>query len=382
MSHRNLKLNSYCKYLFFANIIAFNCRFVSGQSYRQTLNILFPDTINYISIDGKQSAYYELYLTNFSTDTIKLKKLSIRSMDDSTICFQSQNEDLKNRFSKIGYLKKDTSMLLSGGCSGVIYIELNLQKKVKEIAHFVTFEVIGNRQIGEHSIQTFSTKCNFNDVLVLGAPLQDGIWTAIYEPSWERGHRKVIYTLNGKARIPGRYAIDFIKMDTHGKYAKGDENNIGHWFGYGADVLAVADGVVTSIRDDFTESQTLSDHPKYSAENATGNYISLKTKDNRFAFYEHLKPKSIKVKKGQTVKKGDVIASLGFTGQTTGPHLHFHVADTDSPLGAEGIPFVFETFEVLGAYSDFTQFGKALWTPIGKSIRYQERPLPNCVIKF
>jgi murein DD-endopeptidase len=108
----------------------------------------------------------------------------------------------------------------------------------------------------------------------------------------------------------------------------------------------------------------------------------LEPKDNQFAFYEHLKPKSIKVKKGQTVKKGDVIASLGFTGQTTGPHLHFHVADTDSPLGAEGIPFVFETFEMLGAYSDFTQFGKALWTPINKSIRYQERPLPNCVIEF
>lgn len=66
-----------------------------------------------------------------------------------------------------------------------------------------------------------------------------------------------------------------------------------------------------------------------------------------------MKPKSIKVKTGQKVKKGDAIASLGFTGQTTGPHLHFHEADADSPLGAEGIPFVFEQFEILGSYADF-----------------------------
>jgi murein DD-endopeptidase MepM/ murein hydrolase activator NlpD len=129
----------------------------------------------------------------------------------------------------------------------------------------------------------------------------------------------------------------------------------------------------------------LSKHLKYTADQATGNYISIKIGNNQFAFYEHLKPKSIKVKIGQKVKKGEVIASLGFTGQTTGPHLHFHVADDDSPLGAEGIPFVFEAFEVLGSYKDFGNFGKSLWTPLNdlkQLIRKQEQPSPNSVIKF
>jgi murein DD-endopeptidase MepM/ murein hydrolase activator NlpD len=187
-----------------------------------------------------------------------------------------------------------------------------------------------------------------------------------------------------KRRIPGRFAIDFIKLNDQGLYANGSDNEIKNWYGYGADVLAVSDGVVASVRDDFSESATLSEHPRYPADKATGNYISIDIGKERVVFYEHLKPGSTKVKPGQKIKKGDVIAALGFTGQTTGPHLHFHVADKNSPLGAEGIPFVFERFTVLGSYADMEKFGKELWTPVKNSNQMirEERPGPNAVIEF
>ena len=97
-----------------------------------------------------------------------------------------------------------------------------------------------------------------------------------------------------------------MQIDSTGKYANGDENVVENYLGYGAQVLAVADGVVSSVRSDFSESTTLSEHPDYFAEDATGNYISLKIGNQQFAFYEHLQPKSILVKEGQEVKKGDV----------------------------------------------------------------------------
>src|SRR3546814_7386768 len=69
----------------------------------------------------------------------------------------------------------------------------------------------------------------------------------------------------------------------------------------------------------------------------SGNACALDLGDGRHAFYEHLKPGSIRVVPGQRVRRGEVIAELGFTGDSTGPHLHFHVADAPSPLGAEGL---------------------------------------------
>lgn len=157
------------------------------------------------------------------------------------------------------------------------------------------------------------------------------------------------------------------------------------WLGYGADVLAVADGIVAATRHDMKESATIAAHPKHSAEDATGNYIAIDLGGGRYAFYEHLQPGSLRVRRGERVRRGQVIGALGFTGQSTGPHLHFHVADANSPLGAEGIPYVFEQFEWLGTYEKIEALGRQRWTPLGGTTaarRAAERPASNVVIRF
>jgi hypothetical protein len=181
------------------------------------------------------------------------------------------------------------------------------------------------------------------DLATLAPPLRGGPWMAIYDPSMARGHRRVYIDGN----IPGRFAVDFMKVDAEGKMFHGDEQQVANWYGYGADVLAVADGVITDVRDSVAESATLS-ATKHPLAEASGNYIALSLGHDRYAFYEHLQPGSIRVKKGDRVRAGQVIAKLGYSGDSTGPHLHFHVADHNSDLAAEGLPFVFASFRENG----------------------------------
>ncbi|NIG54544.1 M23 family metallopeptidase [Chitinophaga sp. Cy-1792] len=354
------------------------------QEYRQSVDMHIPFMPGSVIINGKPAVYYELYLTNFSNDSISLEKMDVLNVVDSSVVATFGRDDLMNRFSRLGLQLQDKENIIAPGNSRVVYLELQHDKNNAQLVHRLSFTLSQGNKKQAFSVLGAPLSLSGKPPIVLGAPLSGGPWVAVYDPAWSRGHRRVIYTVDGKARIPGRFAIDFIKLDKQGHYANGDNNVVKNWYGYAAAVLAVSDGVISATRNDFQESSTLSGHPECPAGKATGNYISLDIGNNCIAFYEHLKPGSIKVVPGQRVKKGDVIAALGFTGQTTGPHLHFHVADQRSALGAEGIPFVFEHFTVLGSYIDFSKFGKERWTPVNdaSSMITAERPASNSVIKF
>ena len=357
------------------------------RSYQTTVDIQVPVNPTIVNIGGQRSIYYELHITNFAKDTLEIMSLAVLNAADSSVIRNLDNASLRKHFTRIGKISNVSGSLLPPGAMSVIFLEVGLPgtTTLKSLIHHLTLDILQNNQRTEVLITGGTTVLKNQPPVILGPPLLEGPWAAVYDPEWSTGHRRVFYTVDGLAKLPGRFAIDFIKLDSAGKLAAGDENVIRNWHGYAADVLAVSDGTITSVRNDVKETPTLSDYIPALPENATGNYISLEVGDKQFVFYEHLKPGSISVKPGQKVRKGQVIASLGFTGQTTGPHLHLHVADKDSPLGAEGLPFEFEHFRLLGSYIDFSNFGKTMWVPEDKmktmNIR-EERPAPNSVIAF
>src|SRR5262249_7664582 len=156
--------------------------------------------------------------------------------------------------------------------------------------------------------------------------------------------------------------------------------------GYGAEVLAVANGVVSGLKDGLPENTPLS--PKRAVpitlETAPGNYIILDLGNGRLALYAHLQPKSLRVKVGDSVRRGQVLGLVGNSGNASGPHLHFHIIEGNSPFAAEGLPFVFESFEVLGetTMEEITGSG---WKPQASKppTKHQnEIPLGNAVVRF
>ena len=76
----------------------------------------------------------------------------------------------------------------------------------------------------------------------------------------------------------------------------------------GQDIFATADGVVQIAKKIWP----------------LGNCVKIKHKYGYVTTYGHLN--SINVKKGQTVKRGDVIGGLGRTGRTTGLHIHYGIS--------------------------------------------------------
>ena len=141
-----------------------------------------------------------------------------------------------------------------------------------------------------------------------------------------------------------------MRLDGQGRLVDGDESDVHSYSDYGADVLAVADAKVVSVLNNL-EDQVPGRLPEPSSitiETVDGNHVVLDLGGGRFAFYAHLQKKSIKVRPGDQVKKGAVLGKLGNTGNTSAPHLHFHIMNRPSPLAADGIPYLIDGFDFSG----------------------------------
>ncbi|MCI0614233.1 M23 family metallopeptidase, partial [bacterium] len=88
-------------------------------------------------------------------------------------------------------------------------------------------------------------------------------------------------------------------------------------------------------------------------------YIVIRHSDNEYSMYAHLKEGSMKIKKGDVVKQGQVIASVGNTGSSTEPHLHFQIQDSSDPLRSRALPVRFRNtvVEMLGFKGRHLQSG-------------------------
>jgi Peptidase family M23 len=183
-----------------------------------------------------------------------------------------------------------------------------------------------------------------------------GVWYAGWGASFHTGHRWA---------IPEEFALDIAKIGESGLSHKGDGTRFDDYYAYGADVLAAADGRVISAANDRQEDSSAMQRPnetqkayfarlqKEQGERLakgptaiTGNYVMIDHGKNEYSLYAHLQPGSVGIGVGDQVKAGDVIGKLGSSGNSTEPHLHFHVCDKPDPLMCAGIPVNFSNITI------------------------------------
>jgi murein DD-endopeptidase MepM/ murein hydrolase activator NlpD len=122
----------------------------------------------------------------------------------------------------------------------------------------------------------------------------------------------------------------------------------------------VADATVAAIKDGIPENVPgpTSRAVPITSETIDGNYVVLDLGEGRFAFYAHLQPGSLRVKAGDRVTTGQVLGLVGNSGNSTEPHLHFHVSNGVSPLGSEGLPYALIGHTGLPMANARVNFGK------------------------
>jgi murein DD-endopeptidase len=190
---------------------------------------------------------------------------------------------------------------------------------------------------------------------VLSPPLRGSGWRCNNGLALSNAHASLVVS-DSRLRVPQRFGCDFNRVDSAGSILPNpfpDEITNEMFYGYGADVLAVADGVIVSVQDGIPENVPQADGRvimpvPFTNQTVAGNWLALDLGGGRYAFYAHFIPGSIRVRAGQRVRRGTVLGRLGNSGNSVGPHLHFHVGDTPSLNGTEGQPYVFARYSVLG----------------------------------
>lgn len=322
---------------------------------------------------------YEIHATNLEGKP--LTWLSVEVLDAksgatlSTVRDSALAKDLARPGA--GALPLAARATIAPGMRGVLYLEVPVAKGAppSAVRHRLTF----SDSVGTRTLNTGPTPV-IGQVAVIGPPLRGGAWVAANGPGNSSGHRRTVITLNGTPGIAQRFAIDYVMVDSQFRTHTGDSTDNSRYYAHGVDVLAVDSGTVVAMKDGLPENipGENSRAVPITLETVGGNHIILDIGHGRYAFYAHLLPGSPRVKVGQRVKRGDVIAKLGNTGNSTEPHLHFHLGDANSPLGSEGLPYVLETLEFDGKCTGFGD--KCEWTK-PTSVR-RVMPFDNDIVRF
>ncbi len=343
------------------------------------------------AVDGRVHLVYELTLTNGFPVPVTVTSITVRDLARHRPITTVRGASLRNSMTLLASPTEPTTTV-PGSSIGVVWLDIVLSSRrhlPRAIAHTLTVSVPPSLPVPSTITDTGGfAKVDLRPPVVLGPPLRGPGWIALGS-CCDGPHRRSIQPVNGQLHLGQRFAIDWNGFDAKHRFVVGNPDVNANWIFYGKPVLAVANATVVAAVDRFPDQ--IPNHPKpVTIEEADGNYVILALGHRRFAFYAHLKPGSLRVKPGAHVTRGQVIAQLGNSGSTSGPHLHFQVMDRPSALSSDGLPFEFDHFTFTGRIPPLDASLEAAINA-GKSIpvdragagpRRSEFPLGRDVIAF
>ncbi len=347
-----------------------------------------PVTAIPVKANNKAHLLYELHVTNVGKDGLELTRLDVFADPINNAPLVSYDSERLEKWLRPGLSVDPPNMrLIGGGYRAVVFLNVvvDLAAIPAGLRHKLFFEEKNGREV---SVESERVAVRREPAVALGAPLRGDRWVALNGLGAPSHYRLSFLPRGGKAVVPQRYAIDWVRLGADEKLSHDNPAENKNYYGYGAEALAVADATVDETRDGLPEMAPFPSGKSGSVsfENSTGNYVVLNLGAGRFALYAHLQPGSLRVKKGQRVRAGQVVGLVGSSGSSSFPHLHFHVVDANHPMLADGLPYVFNSFVVQGNVGSFDSLmeGKGITKqPAGKpDKRSKELPENLDVVSF
>ena len=346
------------------------------------LRVIKPPTV--ASGDGASFLVYEVQVTNFAAQTMTLKKVEVAAVGEGgrRVLHTVGDSTLLRSLTRPGTQTPPAERAkLAGGTRAVIWLWVPVDRQTPPAS--VQTRVILEQGTGD-SARTQELDGPAVPVAAeappIGPPLRGGVWLVGNGPAPETGHRRALIPIGGTPSIAQRFAIDYVRVGDDHRTFTGDSLKNANYHAYGQDALAVADGIVVATKDSIPENVPgiNSRAVPITLETVGGNHVIVDLGGGRYAFYAHLQPGSLRVKRGDKVRTGQVVGLVGNSGNSTEPHLHFHLSDGNSPLGSEGIPYIHQSFELVGRC---TRFGSGCERS-APATRQRELPMANMLVRF
>ena len=244
----------------------------------------------------------------------------------------------------------------SGAVAVVMDVTVPPDRVVEGVSQHITYAVAPDAPvrslIGSFEVDGPRLPVDPRPTTIIAPPLRGDGWLANNGCCAAASVHRAVRVPIGGTRIGKQetFAIDWARL-RDGEAFSGDGARPEDWYGFGAEVLAVADGTVVAVQEGYPEEIPLQPVTRVTRpEDYGGNAISLEIAPGVYAYYAHLEPGSVTVKAGDRVTTGQVLGLLGNTGNSSGPHLHFGLIDDPDPLIGESLPMAFDRWTLQGTF--------------------------------
>lgn len=292
--------------------------------------------------NDQYNVFYELFLTNGGAKSIQLNGITIDYEGGSYfLAGEELTQDLVE-FKMATSVEEEffepentTIEALEPGKNYIVYVGLVFKNRPpRTVQHtFITQNL---------KIRTEPIVINPNLGPIIAPPLRGEGWVSLNGPSNNSVHRRSYVIDDGRIYYSELYAVDWVKLENGNNY-RGDGTRNEDYYAYNQNVYSVANGVVVESFDDLPENPPNSRGISINGLTIGGNSLLIKS-NGFYHYYAHLIPGSQLVKVGDRVRVGQQIASLGNSGNSSEPHLHFEIVPEPYPLTSNAIPYRFDHY--------------------------------------